>query len=159
MNFAETIQLAPHCSLRPRSAVLVFASLCTVSFAIAGLLALRGLWPILPFAGLEMLALGWALYLSMRRRNDVQTITVTEDRIDIRTRDRHGCEQVMFPRHWAQVKLRDADTALHPSRLTIQSHGRSYEVGSFLTEEERRALAKRLVRSIGRINQSPPLQT
>jgi uncharacterized membrane protein len=64
----------------------------------------------------------------------------------------------VFPRHWAQVKLRRADTHLHPSRLTIESHGRSYEVGSFLTEEERRALAARLMRSVGRISESPPLE-
>jgi uncharacterized membrane protein len=74
------------------------------------------------------------------------------------TRRRKLCEQVEFPRHWAQVRLRRADTHLHPSRLTIESHGRSYEVGSFLTEEERRALASRLMRSVGRINESPPLE-
>ncbi len=63
------IQIAPNCSLRPQSAALFFASICAVSFAIAGVLALKGLWPILPFAGLEMLVLGWALKVSMRRRH------------------------------------------------------------------------------------------
>jgi uncharacterized membrane protein len=154
---AIVIQLAPHCSLQPRGALLFFASLCTVSFGIAGAMALRGLWPILPFAGLEMVVLGWALTTSLRRRHYSQTITVTEERIVIATRDRQLVEQVEFPRHWARVTLRGADTPLHPSRLTIESHGRSYEVGSFLTEEERRALSGRLRRSIGRVNESPSL--
>jgi uncharacterized membrane protein len=137
---------------------LFFAGTCLVSFAVATYSALLGLWPVFPFAGLEMLALGWALMLSMRRRHYLQTITVTDDRVAVETRYRRKIEQIEFPRHWAQVKLRSADTRLHPSRLTIESHGRSYEVGSFLTEEERRALATRLRRSVGRINESPPLE-
>ena len=151
------IQIAPNCSLRPRSAALFFASICLISFSIAGAFALFGMWPILPFAGLEMLLLGWALNASLRRRHHFQTITLTDDRIRIETRDGTRHEQIEFTRHWAQVTLRRADTRLHPSRLTIDSHGRSYEVGGFLNEEERRALAAKLVRSVGRINQSPPL--
>jgi uncharacterized membrane protein len=151
------IQIAPNCSLRPWSAALFFASICLVSFSIAGALALHGMWPILPFAGLEMLLLGWALHLSMRRRHYSQTILVTWDRILVETRNGAEREQFEFTRHWARVKLRPADTRLHPSRLTIESSGRSYEVGGFLNEEERRALAGRLMRAVGRINESPPL--
>ncbi len=61
---AETILLAPNCSLDARSALLFFGSVCAVSFGIAGALALAGMWPILPFAGLEMLLLAWALRAS-----------------------------------------------------------------------------------------------
>lgn len=153
-----TIQLAPNCSLSTQAAALLFGAICAVSFGIAGTLAVFGLWPVFPFAGLEMVVLGWALALSLRRRHYSQTIVVTEERIAIETRFRTQQEQVEFSRHWAQVKLRGADAHLHPSRLTIESHGRSYEVGSFLTEEERRALAKRLVRLIGRVNESPSLE-
>ena len=151
------IQIAPNCSLRPQSAVLFFASICTVSFTIAGVLAFKGLWPILPFAGLEMLVLGWALKVSMRRRHFSQTILLTDDLVRVETRDGSRVRQIEFTRHWARVTLRRADFRLHPSRLTIESHGRACEVGSFLNEEERRALAGQLMRSIGRINESPPL--
>ena len=150
-------QIAPNCSLRPRSAALFFASICVVSLSIAGTLALLGMWPILPFAGLEMALLGWALHVSLRRRHYSQTILLTENIVRIETRDGERCEQIEFTRHWARVKLRRADTRLHPSRLLIESHGRSYEVGGFLNEEERRALAGKLVRSVGRVNESPPL--
>lgn len=152
-----TIQLTPNCSLTPAGAAVFFGLLCGVSFTIAGALAALGLWPVFPFAGLEMAVLGWALTASLRRRHYSQTILVSEERIAVETRFRKQHEQVEFSRHWAQVKLRGADTHLHPSRLTIESHGRSYEVGSFLTEEERRALAKRLMRLVGRVNESPSL--
>jgi uncharacterized membrane protein len=151
------IQIAPNCSLRPQSALLFFGSICLVSFSIAGTLALFGMWPILPFAGMEMLLLGWALRVSLRRRHHYQTILLSDERIRVETRNGTVSEQFEFPRHWARVRLRHASSRWHPSRLTIESHGRSCEVGGFLTEEERRALALRLVRCVGRVNESPPL--
>ena len=53
--------------------------------------------------------------------------------------------------------MRRPVSRLHPSRLTIESHGRQCELGSFLTDEERYGLALRLQRLIGRINESPSL--
>jgi uncharacterized membrane protein len=151
------IEITPNCSLSVRGALLVFGSLCAASFTIAGFMAFRGFWPVLPFAGLEMLLLGWALKTSLARRFHRQTITVTETDVSVECTDRKHYSQVVFPRHWAQVKLRRPASRLHPSRLTIESHGRQCELGGFLTETERRGLAQRLTRLIGRINESPTL--
>lgn len=140
-----------------RGAFAFFAWTCFVSLGIGGLMAARGFWPVLPFSGLEMLVLGWALKSSLARRHHHQTITVTDADVRIESRDRAQCMQCVFPRHWAQVKLRRPVSRLHPSRLTIESHGRRCELGNFLTEEERRGLAARLQRLIGRVNESPSL--
>jgi uncharacterized membrane protein len=150
-----SIEIRPNCSLTARGARVFFASACVVPFGMGGFLALKGFWPILPFAGLEMALLAWALKVSLERRFHSQTITVTESDVSIESRERAGAERVVFPRHWAQVKLRRPAASLHPSRLTIESHGRQCELGSFLTEEERRGLALRLQRLIGRVNESP----
>jgi uncharacterized membrane protein len=154
-NELQRIEICPNCSLTLRGARLFFGLACIVPLGVAGFLTLRGFWPILPFAGLEMALLGWALGLSLQRRFHRQTITVTECDVRVESRIRAHCEHVVFPRHWAQVKLRRPAARLHPSRLTIESHGRACELGSFLTEEERRGLALRLQRLIGRINESP----
>ena len=153
----QRIEICPHCSLSAGAALLFFASVCCVSFTIAGFMASRGYWPILSFAGLEMALLGWALRTSMARRHHRQTITVTDSDVSIEVRDRQHSVQHVFPRHWAQVKLRRPASRLHPSRLTIESHGRQCELGSFLTEAERRGLAIQLQGLIGRINESPSL--
>jgi uncharacterized membrane protein len=150
------IRLAPHCSLSKRGALYFYASACATSFGVAGLMALRGWWPVLPYAGLEMLLLGAVLWHSQRRRHWIEVITVTDERIEIDSKIAEK-QSVVFPRHWAQVKLRRAASPLHPSRLLILSHGRSFEVGSFLTEEDRRDLAGRLRRVVGNVNESPPL--
>jgi uncharacterized membrane protein len=149
------IEIRPNCSLSVRGAQLFFALACIAPLGIALYLTLHGFWPVLPFAGAELALLGWALHGSMRRRFSAQSITVTEADVSIETRLAGQCAQVVFPRHWAQVKLRRPAARLHPSRLTIESHGRQCELGSFLTEEERRGLALRLQRLIGHVNETP----
>lgn len=155
---ALRIEIRPNCSLTVRGARAFFLGACIAPFGVGGFLALKGFWPILPFAGLEMVVLAWALKASLERRFHSQTIIVSEGEVSIESRERERCARVVFPRHWAQVKLRRPAASLHPSRLTIESHGRQCELGSFLTEEERRGLALRLKRLIGRVNESPSWQ-
>jgi uncharacterized membrane protein len=155
----QRIELAPHCSLTPRSALLFFLSTCLFSLVFSLIFVFRGFWPVLPFWGLEMGALGLALRASMQRRFHSQTLTITESLIRLTTRSRRGVATQDFARHWAKVRLRSPRTRLYPSRLTIESRGRACEVGSFLTEEERCALAQRLHRLVGAMNESPPLET
>jgi len=154
---AQRIEIAPNCSLSKRGALWFFGGTCLLSFTIAGCMALLGFWPILPFAGLEMVLLAWALKASLARRGQCQSITISDRDVLIESRTGLRSMQVVFPRHWAQVKLRCPASRLYPSRLVIESHGRQCEVGEFLTEEERRGLAARLNRLIGRINESPTL--
>jgi uncharacterized membrane protein len=144
----HSITLTPNCSLTPRAAWGFFGSLCIVTFAIAVLVTTRGFWPVLPFAGLEMGLLGWAMHTSLQRRHHRQTITVTDESVEIEEVDRERCERIVFQRYWARVKMRAAESPLHPSQLTIESHGRRCEIGRFLNEQERRSLAKRLQRMI-----------
>jgi len=153
---ATHIDLAPHCSLSTRGALLFFGSVCLVTFGVAGVATALGYWPVLPFAGAEMLLLGWALRSNMQRRFERETIDVSETEVVIEYA--HGNPQrVVFPRHWARVKIRRPKSPLHRGHLVIESHGRAYEVGKFLTEEERHQLAAKLRQLIGGMNQSPAL--
>jgi uncharacterized membrane protein len=154
---SKRIELVPHCSLTPRGATVFFGGLCGVSFAIAGAFTALGFWPILPFAGLEMLLLAWALHASLGRRHSREAIIVSEREVLVERRESGREARVLFSRHWSQVKLQRPVSRLHPSRLVIESHGRALEVGRFLTEKERHGLAIRLQRLIGRMNESPAL--
>jgi len=150
------IDLAPHCSLSVRGAVLFFASVAFATFGVAGVATVLGYWPVLPFAGAEMLLLAWALHSNMQRRFERETIDISDAEVVV-TYTRGNPARVVFPRHWARVKIRRPNSPLHRSRLVIESHGRAYEVGKFLTEEERRQLAAVLRLRIGGMNQSPAL--
>jgi uncharacterized membrane protein len=153
----QRIELAPNCSLTVSGARLFFTATCLFSLSFTLFFVLRGFWPVLLFWALEMLALGIALHASMQRRNYTQTVLITDSWISLVTRSRRGEAKQEFARHWAKVRLRSPPRRLGTSRLTIESHGRAYEVGSFLTEEDRRLLAERLGRLVGGVNESPPL--
>ncbi len=151
------IELAPNCSLTPPGARLFVGSLALVTFAVAGFFALQGFWPVLPFAGLEIGLLAWAVRASRRSGEEREVILVSAENVVIEHRSPAGSRLTVFPRHWSRVTLRCPQTALHPSRLAIESHGRACEVGRFLTEEERLGLAERLRLLVGKTGESPAL--
>jgi uncharacterized membrane protein len=154
----KRFELAPNCSLTPAGAKLFFGATCLFSLAFSMIFVCMGFWPVLPFWALEMLALGVALRASMQRRLYTQTVTITESQVSLVTRSRRGEAKQEFARHWAKVRLRSPRTRSYPSRLMIESSGRAFEVGCFLTEEERCLLAERLRNLVGGINESPPLE-
>jgi uncharacterized membrane protein len=156
LTAAHHFDLAPHCSLSTRGAALFFVSVCVPTFGVAGAATVLGYWPILPFAGAEIALLAWALKTNMARRFEHEHIEVTETEVVIE-QSRGTPRRIVVPRHWSQVKIRRPKSPLHRGQLVIESHGRSHEVGKFLTEEERRQLAAQLKLLIGGMNQSPAL--
>jgi uncharacterized membrane protein len=154
----QRIELAPNCSLKPAAAMWFFIATCLFSLSFSMIFVLQGLWPVLPFWALEMLALGLALRASLKRRHYTQTVLITDAAISLVTRSRRGEAKQEFARHWAKVRLRSPLRRSGTSRLTIESRGRACEIGSFLTEEDRCRLAKRLVTLVGGMNESPPLE-
>jgi uncharacterized membrane protein len=154
----QRIELAPNCSLKPAGARLFFVSTCLFSLGFALFFVFQGFWPVLPFWALEMLVLGLSLHASMRRGTYTQTVLITDSQVSLVTRSRRGEAKQEFARHWTKVRLRSPPRHHGTSRLTIESHGRAYEVGSFLTEEDRCRLAERLRYLVGGMNESPPLE-
>ena len=154
---AHRIELVPNCSLTPRAARLFVGSLALVTFTVAFFFALQGFWPVLPIAGLEIGLLAWAVGASRRRGAEREVIVVSAADVVVERRGPAGSSRTVFPRHWSRVTLRGPQAALHPSRLTLESHGRACEVGRFLTEDERRDLAERLRRLVGKTGESPAL--
>ena len=149
------LMLTAPCSLTPRTARIFVASVAAATFAVAGFFTVQGFWPVLPFAGMEIALLSWAVRVSMRNGSRWQSITITADSVTIERHDVRGQRLSVFPRHWVRVKLHAPLAA--PQRLVLESQGRSCEVGEFLTEDERRGLAARLKQLVGNMNESPAL--
>lgn len=151
------LRLAPHRSLTPRGARWFLASVAVGPLLTGLFCAWHGYWPVLPFAGLEVLGVGLGLYVSMRARNNVQTLRISGDEVKIVTCEGKIQVTTVFSRHWTRVKLHAPHSTLHPSRLALESRGRSCEVGRFLTEMERSELAAQLQRLVGGMSESPAL--
>jgi len=138
--------IQPNASLTPRQGRLFFVSMCAVSFGIAMLFALQGFWVVLPFAGLEMAALGAGLYWSMRGNTYREVIRVEGDRVLFESGRAGPDERREYQRAWAQVVLEPRVVRNHAPRLLLRSHGRDCEFGRCLTAKEKREVAQRLKR-------------
>ena len=66
-----------NCSAGPRQLALVFVSIVAISFAFGLGFAVFGLWMVLPFVGLELIAVGAAFFYYGRHAADFERIAVT----------------------------------------------------------------------------------
>ncbi len=138
--------LAPNQSLRWEDVKRVIAVMTAVALTIGLAFCYVGLTLVLPFSGLEVLALAAALYYCQRRGAAREVVKVNDQEVVIERGHRRPESVHIFQRAWVRVLLHPPATAWYPSRLTLRSHGREIEVGGFLTEDERQELARRLRR-------------
>lgn len=122
--------------------VLVFVF--TVSVGIAVAFAALGAWPILPFAGLEVLVLFLAFRDVDRRAQDYERIAITDDRVRVEWCEIGALRKQELSRYWAQV------VASRDGRyIALRSHGRELAVGRHRSDTQRLDLANDLVRELG----------
>lgn len=130
-------------SLDLRLLLLVFGSLALFSLVIAVGFAAAGAWLIIPFAGVEIAALGTVAWLVLRRAGDFERLAVHGDRILVEVRERGLAQQFEFNRCWAQLVTGAAGS------VALRSHGREVEIGRCCCEESRRTLARELRSRLG----------
>lgn len=124
--------------------MLVYSGIATVTISIGVFFYIMGLTLILPFSGIEVLALGLALYVCARRGELQEVISIDKDHIIVEQGRHHPERRAVFQRIWAKVVLEQPWNSWYPSRLLIRSHGQQLEIGRFLNEQERQGLAQEL---------------
>jgi uncharacterized membrane protein len=140
--------IRPTRSMSWREAKLFIALVSVVSLGIGLWFLSRGYPFVLPFSGLEALAVGIAFYVVLRDGENREVITIFAHTIVVEKGRREPNFHVEFDRTWVKVVLARSPRQWYPSRLSIMSHGRSTELGSFLTNGEREALATALINAI-----------
>ncbi len=140
--------IRPNRSLTWPQVKRLYLGMVAISLAIALGFTLQGFWPVLPFAGLELLALGGALYVCMLDGCRSDVVDVDANTVRVEKGRRAPSKTWEFHRAWTQVRLARPRAVWYPSRLILRSAGKEVEVGDFLTEEERLQLAKQLREAI-----------
>jgi len=140
------LMIGPNASLTFGQAWLFFGLVAVTGLGVAGLMAARGLWPILPFMGLELTALGAALYVSVRRNGYREVVRMSGETVyvEIGMLGRGARTTVSMSRWWTRAVLEPGRHRNAPSRLRLCCAGQSVEIGRCLTEEEREQLHRRL---------------
>lgn len=138
--------IGPNASLTPRQAAWFMASLGVPGLGIAGVFAAQGFWPIFPFAGLELTALGAALWVSLRRNRYREVLRFEAEQLVVEFGVLgHGVQrQVSLPRSWTRVVIERGAHRNDPLRLWLTCSGRRVEIGRCLTDEEREHLGARI---------------
>jgi uncharacterized membrane protein len=138
--------IGPNASLTGPQALGFFAGMCAVCLAIAGAFTALGFWPVLPFAGLELAALGAALWVVMRRNRYREVVEFEGERLRISfglvgQGAQASCE---WPRRLTRVWLDRGPLESSPTRLVLGCGASRVTLGKCLTDAERAALAARL---------------
>ena len=104
-----------------------------------------GLWLVLPFVGLELLAAGAAFLLFARHAADFEQIRLENGALVVERHDGGRCRRWQFVAAWTRVEL--ACYGLGPlarARLVVASGGQRVEVGRHALELQRAQLAREL---------------
>lgn len=132
----------PNCSLSVTGQKRVFALIALFTLTVAFGFSLIGAWMVMPFAGLELLALAAAFIYLNGSSDDYESITIKGDSLVVETCSRKRVERVEFNRYWVRVALKMFSGGLQ--RLSLSSHGREVEFGRYMDDEQRLALAREL---------------
>jgi len=153
-NLGNQIILRPNNSLSPQDGLKVILALTLVVLLVSLGFMHMGAWLVLPFAGLEVLAIAYAFYTVYLHSADFESITIADDSVVIEIRDYKKLTTTVFQRYWAQVNLRDVvnNRADAKSGIFISSHGKEVEFGKkFINDEQRALLARELRQTIRHI--------
>lgn len=131
-----------------RECGIVFGSLAMVSLMVAVVFAALGAWLILPFAGLEVMALYLAFDWITRHAEDSESLEIRGNAVVLAVREQSHTRHYELNRAWAQVVV---DARASSLRLALRSHGREIEVGRYLDDSGKQRLARELKSRLGKL--------
>jgi uncharacterized membrane protein len=136
--------LTPNASLNGRQASFLMLGIALVMAVIAVGFASMGAWLVLPFSGAEWVLLAYCFKLGLRNGRIREVITITETSVLLERGYGTPEQTYRFQRAWVALNWAEPPIKGYPSRLSFRSHGKEVEIGRFLAESERAALASEL---------------
>jgi uncharacterized membrane protein len=136
--------LKRNCSVTPVQLGWLYASLCLVSLGIGTFFWFQGAVLILPFAWLELAAVGLAFLAYARHAADGEHILLQGRRLVVELENAGRLERAEFNRDWVRVEPSADDRSL----IEVSGQGQRVAVGRFLRPELRPALAQEIRRAL-----------
>lgn len=132
------LHLCPHNALNPRGFVMVIGmSAATLALPLIAVLGSPVLWGLLPFAGLALWGLWWAIDRNWRDRRITEDMDLSRRAVHLVRRDPGGqVRDWHADPHWVTLRLIPHGGPVE-NYLILTGGGREVELGSFLTPAER----------------------
>ena len=139
---ADEVQwlLKRNCSLKPVQLLAMYLSLCLVSLGIASFFWMQGAHFVMPFACVELIAVGTAFVVYARHASDGERILLRGGQLVVELETAGRMERSEFNREWVRVEPKDEDGSL----IEVSGQGKSVRVGRHIRPELRPALAREI---------------
>jgi uncharacterized membrane protein len=133
-------QLRRNCSMAPAQLLKVYAGLCVLSLLITTVCWVQGATLVAPFASLELLAVGVAIWVYATHAADMEEIRLHPGRLVVEHANGRRTQRVEFQPDWVRVEPEHGDGSL----IELSGRGQRITVGRFVRPELRRRLADEL---------------
>ena len=136
--------LKRNCSVTPAQLGWLYASLCVVSLGIGVFFWFQGAVLILPFAGVELAAVGIAFLAYARHAGDGEKISLMGRQLVVELENAGHRQRAEFNREWVRVEPGAGDRSL----IELSGQGRRVNVGRYVRPELRPVLAQEIRRAL-----------
>ena len=132
--------LKRNCSVTPAQLGGLYASMCVLSLGVAGFFWAQGATLVLPFAALELLAVGTAFLVYARHATDGERVCLLEGVLVVEQESAGRLVRSEFPRDRVRVEPLDRASGL----IEVRGGGQTVRIGRFLRAEWRPLLAREI---------------
>lgn len=132
----------PNCSLSPRQLAALYLSLVFVTLGIAAGFFSFGYWIVVPFAGLELLAVGVAFLVYGRHAGDYEQIVLQGRQLSVVVMRGSRLQTVQLNPGWTKVSLPNPN-----SLLNLESGDLRVAIGRYVAAPVRERLLYELRRA------------
>ena len=132
--------LKRNCSIAPRQLLATFGVLAALTLAIASVFWMHGALLVLPFASVELVAVGAAMLLYARHAADFESIDLRPGRLTVEHVSAARVCRAEFQPAWVRIEPRHGERSL----IELSGQGQRIAVGRFVRPELRRQLADEL---------------
>ncbi|MRD48356.1 DUF2244 domain-containing protein [Caenimonas koreensis] len=136
--------LKRNCSVTPAQLGWLYASLCVVSLSIGVFFWFHGAVLVLPFAWLELAAVGIAFLVYARHASDGERISLQGRQLVVELESAGHLQRAEFNRDWVRVEPGGSGRSL----IELSGQGRRVNVGRYVRPELRPALAQEIRRAL-----------
>ncbi|MCU0942229.1 MAG: DUF2244 domain-containing protein [Hydrogenophaga sp.] len=145
-------RLHRNCSITPSQLGILYASLCVVSLGVAGFFWALGATLVLPFAALELTAVGTAFLVYARHATDGERVRLLERSLVVEQETAGRLVRREFAREWVQVGVQGgvqegAGSGLRESArglIEVREGGQAVQIGRFMRPDLRPSLAREI---------------
>ena len=147
------IVLTPNRSWTWRANTYLVASLMVISGTVAIMFTMNGLWLVLPFTVLEMSILTGCLYYCVRRTHTTEVLTLSKSTLVFERGINRPTQRFDLDRYFSRFFLEAAKHPWYRKKVSLRCREQHFEVGSFLSDEEKDDLVSQLRNMITRLDE------